>query len=203
MSSRPRTKVLLHVYDLVDNAWTYWCGVGIFHSGVEIYGVEYAYGGHEYDAPGVFATNPREAPGTVTWREAIEVGTTDLTPAEVHEVVLQMGATYRGNRYHLLQMNCNTFSSDLCQRLTGAPAPPWVNRLANMAVMLHCLLPQSLVPPLRPPSVAPGAPGSLLIPEQAAAEEKRRLLSPLDEGSGGGRPGGPPRLHRAAPQLVG
>lgn len=58
MSSRPRTKVLLHVYDLVDNAWTYWCGVGIFHSGVEIYGVEYAYGGHEYDAPG---THPAPA----------------------------------------------------------------------------------------------------------------------------------------------
>lgn len=27
------------------NDWTYWCGVGVFHSGVEVYGVEYAFGG--------------------------------------------------------------------------------------------------------------------------------------------------------------
>ena len=36
----------------LQNDWTYWCGVGVFHSGVEVYGVEYAFGGHEYDAPG-------------------------------------------------------------------------------------------------------------------------------------------------------
>lgn len=36
----------LNIYDLSDqNSWTYWCGVGIFHSGLEVYGVEYAYGG--------------------------------------------------------------------------------------------------------------------------------------------------------------
>ena len=54
--------------------------------------------GHEYDAPGVFATNPREAPGTVAWREAIPLGRTDLSPAEVHALVQQMGAQYKGNR---------------------------------------------------------------------------------------------------------
>ena len=38
--------VYLNIYDLSDqNSWTYWCGVGIFHSGLEAYGVEYAYGG--------------------------------------------------------------------------------------------------------------------------------------------------------------
>ncbi len=84
--------VYLNIYDLSDqNSWTYWCGVGIFHSGLEVYGVEYAYGGehlsksvaekdwtslatvvfliltsvtgHEYDVSGVFATNPKDAPG--------------------------------------------------------------------------------------------------------------------------------------------
>lgn len=56
------------------------------------------HAGHEYDAPGVFATNPREAPGTVAWREAIPVGHTDLTQEEVHSVVQQMGQQYKGNR---------------------------------------------------------------------------------------------------------
>ena len=41
--------VYLNIYDLSDqNNWTYWCGVGIFHSGLEVYGVEYAYGGEDW-----------------------------------------------------------------------------------------------------------------------------------------------------------
>jgi hypothetical protein len=56
--------VILNVYDLTDhNNWIYWCGIGIYHTGVEVNGIEYAYGGHDYDVSGVFATNPREAPG--------------------------------------------------------------------------------------------------------------------------------------------
>lgn len=41
--------VVLNVYDLTTqvNSWTYWCGVGVFHAGVEVYGIEYAYGGEE------------------------------------------------------------------------------------------------------------------------------------------------------------
>jgi hypothetical protein len=40
-------QVFLNVYDLTTemNSWTYWCGVGVFHAGVEVYGIEYAYGG--------------------------------------------------------------------------------------------------------------------------------------------------------------
>lgn len=38
--------VVLNVYDLSEqNSWSYWCGIGIFHSGIQVYDVEYAYGG--------------------------------------------------------------------------------------------------------------------------------------------------------------
>lgn len=38
--------VMLNVYDLTtQNDWTYHCGIGVFHTGVEVYGVEYAFGG--------------------------------------------------------------------------------------------------------------------------------------------------------------
>jgi hypothetical protein len=30
---------------MMQNDWTYWCGVGVFHSGVEVYDTEYAFGG--------------------------------------------------------------------------------------------------------------------------------------------------------------
>lgn len=147
--------VIVNVYDLSSqNSWSYWCGVGIFHAGVEVYGIEYAYGGHEYDYSGVFATKPRDAPGPVVFRESIPVGDTTLSQAEVQQLVQQMGLQYKGNTYHLLQCNCNHFASDLCQRLSGRPAPGWINRLAGLAIALHCLLPTTWVPPLTTPSVA-------------------------------------------------
>lgn len=151
-----KSKVVLNVYDLSDqNSMLYWCGVGIFHTGVEVHGVEYAYGGHEYDASGVFATSPKDAPGPVTFRESIVVGETALSSDEVQALMHTLGQTYKGSRYHLLQRNCNHFASDLCYQLCGQRSPPWVNRLANLAVMLHCLLPTAWVPPLATPTMIP------------------------------------------------
>ena len=62
----------------------------------------------------------------VTFRESVEIGETALSPQEVQQAVHEMGSAYKGNRYHLLQKNCNAFSNDLCIRLTGKPAPAWV-----------------------------------------------------------------------------
>jgi len=167
--------VTLNVYDLTtQNDWTYWCGVGVFHTGVEVYGIEYAYGGHDYDVSGVFATNPREAPGAVYFRESVHMGETDLTPAQVQQLVQQMGSHYKGNAYHLLQKNCNHFASDLCLQLLGRPAPAWINRLAGMAVMLHCLIPSAWVPPLETPTVIPP---SEVAPVPVSSRSKRRTIA--------------------------
>ncbi|KXZ48970.1 hypothetical protein GPECTOR_24g260 [Gonium pectorale] len=173
--------VTLNIYDLAaHNSWTYWCGVGIFHSGVEVYGVEYAYGGHDFDYSGVFATNPRDAPGQVVYRESIPMGETNLSQQEIHQLVQRMGNEYKGNSYHLLQRNCNHFASDLCRQLVGREAPTWINRLAGIAVMLHCLIPPSWVPPLQTPSGAP-----LEGPEALAGskDEGKSLLGPAGQRS--------------------
>eukprot|EP00873_Tetraselmis_striata_P001339 jgi/Tetstr1/421603/TSEL_012544.t1 len=146
-----RVPVIVNVYDLAPgNKYTYGCGLGIFHSGVEVYGVEYAFGGHEYNTSGIFATNPRDAPGPVQFRESIVIGETTLSQQEVQLLVHRLGETFKGNRYHLLERNCNHFTDELSMQLTNKHAPGWVNRLAALAVLVHCILPTSLVPPLIP-----------------------------------------------------
>ncbi|KAG1681599.1 hypothetical protein FOA52_014107 [Chlamydomonas sp. UWO 241] len=181
--------VFLNVYDLTPehNAWTYWCGVGVFHAGVEVYGVEYAYGGHDYDQSGVFATNPRDPPGQVVFRESIYMGDSDLTRTEVQQLVQAMGTEYKGNRYHLLQRNCNNFASDLCQHLVGKQAPYWVNRLASCAVALHCLLPETWVPPLQTPSVCPVPAASAGAGPHARDNDSSDTQALLRPGGGGAR----------------
>eukprot|EP01023_Acetabularia_acetabulum_P028387 TRINITY_DN26822_c1_g1_i4.p1 TRINITY_DN26822_c1_g1~~TRINITY_DN26822_c1_g1_i4.p1 ORF type:complete len:191 (-),score=16.01 TRINITY_DN26822_c1_g1_i4:181-753(-) len=166
--------VYLNVYDLTEqNGYMYWCGFGVFHSGVQVYDIEYAYGGHDYNSSGIFATKPRQAPGDVLYRCTIKIGETELGKEAVHQMVRKMGQFYKGNKYHLLQRNCNHFSSDLCYQLTNKRTPYWVNRLAGVAVMLHCLIPHAWVPPLETPSVIP-------IPEaeqtRVQHQEKATLL---------------------------
>ena len=89
----------------------------------------------------------------------MRLGRTNLTPQEVTAEVTRFDDEYRGNRYHLLQRNCNHFSSDLAKHLTNTPSPGWVNRLAWVAIQLSCLLPDSIVPPLEKTVGPPQTPG--------------------------------------------
>lgn len=143
------TPVAVNVYDLSEyNDYAYLLGVGIFHSGLEVHGREYAFGGHDHASSGIFETAPREAPHPARFRSTEIVGYTDMTPGEVATVVAELDHKFHGNTYHLLERNCNVFVEQMCLDLTGTVPPSWVNRLARVAIAANqcapCILPASV-----------------------------------------------------------
>ncbi|KAJ6796308.1 deSI-like protein isoform X2 [Iris pallida] len=133
--------VLLNVYDLTPiNGYAYWLGLGVYHSGVQVHGVEYAYGAHDHPTTGIFESEPRRCPG-FAFRKSIAIGRTDLGPREVRSLMEGLAEEYTGNTYNLISRNCNHFCHDACLRLTGNPIPSWINRLAKIGFLCNCVLP--------------------------------------------------------------
>ncbi|KAJ7967354.1 Desi-like protein [Quillaja saponaria] len=139
-----KTPVYLNVYDLTSvNGYVIWAGLGIFHSGVEVHGVEYAFGAHDYPTSGVFDVEPRQCPG-YRFRKSIFMGTTSLDPNQFREFMERQSTNYNGDTYHLIVKNCNHFCGDMCYKLTGNSIPKWVNRLARIGSLCNCILPEAL-----------------------------------------------------------
>ncbi|XP_010278878.1 PREDICTED: deSI-like protein At4g17486 isoform X2 [Nelumbo nucifera] len=138
------SQVLLNIYDLTPlNNYIYWFGLGIFHSGIEIHGMEYGFGAHDFPTSGVFEVEPRNCPGFI-YRSSISLGYIDMPPSELRTFMEDVASEYHGDTYHLISKNCNHFTDDISWRLTGRGIPGWVNRLARLGAMCSCLLPESL-----------------------------------------------------------
>lgn len=143
-NSPSSTPVHLNVYDLTPmNGYVYWAGIGVFHTGVEVHGVEYAFGAHDYPTSGVFEVEPKQCPG-FKFRRSIFIGTTCMDPGQVREFMEMHCVHYPGDTYHLVTKNCNHFCEDICYRLTGNRIPKWVNRLARIGSLCNCILPEAL-----------------------------------------------------------
>ncbi|TVU48710.1 hypothetical protein EJB05_08355 [Eragrostis curvula] len=131
-ASSSSSGVYLNIYDISPlNHYLYWVGLGIFHSGIEVHGMEYGFGAHEYPTSGVFEVEPKSCPGFI-FRRSVCVGSTDMSRSQVRTAIEDLAEDYHGDTYHLIIKNCNHFTADVCKRLTGKPVPGWVNRLARL-----------------------------------------------------------------------
>ncbi|CAM9631115.1 unnamed protein product [Ascophyllum nodosum] len=139
---KPRTtEVILNVYDLTPmNEWVHPIGMGAYHSGLEVEGREYTYGG----GGGIFDHDPRKAHGA-HFREAVSMGSFAGEPGTLARALDALREEFGPDRYNILMRNCNTFSSALCEELLGRPIPGYVNRLAWMGSYFSCLMPKSML----------------------------------------------------------
>lgn len=134
-----RTPVVLNVYNMFWlNEYTSSIGLGVYHSGLEVYGREFAFGGHPFEFTGVFEIAPQnvaeELGEEFIFKETVALGYTDFSEVDIDNLLEMLGNSYTGSSYHLIERNCNHFTAELGKLLTGKIMPTWINRLATICV---------------------------------------------------------------------
>ncbi|GAA5797346.1 hypothetical protein HPULCUR_002729 [Helicostylum pulchrum] len=129
--------VYVNVYDMIQPNYIthfgyYALGIGVFHSGVEICGKEYCFGGHEVpNLTGVFVVEPK-------------IGIPELT---LNTIGLTLSDEFMGPSYNLLSRNCNHFTEGFVERLNSKTVPFWINRAAKLGNMFPCVVPWEWIQP--------------------------------------------------------
>ena len=139
------------------NDGLYALGSGAYHVGVEVNGVEFAYGANQVPGlSGIFTCEPMRNP-QYRYRTTVDLGERETTAAiasataeregekevdadaprprfvDGHRVIQSMAREYPGTGYDLLRRNCCTFARDACLRLgvEEDEIPPWFLHLAS------------------------------------------------------------------------
>lgn len=133
-------QVILNVYDLNEqNLNLYPFGLGMFHSGVQVGGLEWSFAG----GAGIYSDSPKSAAGA-KFRESIVMGEFRGTSSDFDRLMDELRPHFSGNSYNILSKNCNSFSNALCTKLLRKPIPGWVNRMATLGSYFECCLPPQI-----------------------------------------------------------
>merc|ERR1712217_984162 len=109
---------------------------GVFHAGVEVNGLEFAFGMSESPAmSGITCVLPRSNPQH-RFRQTVRLRPTALSDVDVAALISELIEEYPGHDYDLLRRNCCHFADDFCRRLGVGGIPGWVHRLARVGALV-------------------------------------------------------------------
>ncbi|KAE8611072.1 hypothetical protein XENTR_v10012328 [Xenopus tropicalis] len=99
---------------------------GIWHTSIIVFDEEFFYGGG-----GITSCLPG---GTMLGEpdSVVELGNTEVTEEIFLEYLSSLGESgFSGESYHLFDHNCNTFSNEVAQFLTGKKIPSYITELPS------------------------------------------------------------------------
>jgi hypothetical protein len=146
-----RERIFLNVYHLHKclNSCFKCCCMGIFHSGVELFGTEVAFGGSPDDSTGIFLCSPMHTVSPRHFGDQFEllsstcVGYTKMTPGNLTRLLDLISPEWPANSYNLISRNCNHFVEFFLAQVACRRQPPaFVNRCSRVATSVKCCLPQ-------------------------------------------------------------
>eukprot|EP00483_Globobulimina_turgida_P006025 UN06035 len=113
----------------------------VYHSGVQVYGSEYYYGGGNSNSTGILVQKPKSQPRGSKWfyyQSYTMSKNINKTRQQVRQIIVNLRPEWKAKDYHLSTKNCNDFSDALVKQLCGenVSIPAWVNRLARMGNMV-------------------------------------------------------------------
>jgi len=127
-------QVTLHVYTLGAQG-SISARAGAYHTGLDVDGVEYAFGGGSGPGTGVWSQVPTQIPASFAnafYKESIDLGPSKpLTPSQLRAIIADSKYQWPRESYNLITRNCNHFSHQLSSALGAQLPPAWVNSLAN------------------------------------------------------------------------
>lgn len=149
-------------------------GVGVFHCGIEVFGLEWSYGSspHSSSGTGVFCCVPKrcEAHG---FHSSTPLGCTPLLGEEFEDLIAFMREEWIAKEYDTLRQNCCHFADVLSRRLLVGRPPSWVMALPASGAAL-ALEGDRMCCKQAPPPVAPHA--RCCSSDVARAEDEAQLL---------------------------
>eukprot|EP01062_Namystynia_karyoxenos_P002685 TRINITY_DN10950_c0_g1_i1.p1 TRINITY_DN10950_c0_g1~~TRINITY_DN10950_c0_g1_i1.p1 ORF type:complete len:599 (+),score=187.69 TRINITY_DN10950_c0_g1_i1:78-1799(+) len=180
LAQKAPARVTCNVYNLAPEHTLEKMALGLYHSGIEVYGREWSFGGQsdpEYaEMSGIFWVPPGSAADNLM--KKIDLGETSLSPQEMLDLVKRVQPEWKIGSYHILQRNCNHFASAFAQELKVKKPPGWINRAARVG---NTLVPNRVVnyflsqgaPP--PEAAAPPAPPPAQSEERGAKKKSRGI----------------------------
>ncbi|XP_049419021.1 desumoylating isopeptidase 1b [Epinephelus fuscoguttatus] len=125
--------VLLYIYDMSKGMARQLSPVmlgrqldGIWHTAIVIHGKEFFYMGEGISNCPPSGT-PLGDPDSI-----VDLGSTEVNAELFMEYLISLAeSTYRGDKYNLFEHNCNTFSNEVAQFLTGKKIPSYITDLPS------------------------------------------------------------------------
>jgi len=112
---------------------------GVFHTGVEVNGLEWSFGLTMHDNTGVCCSKPKSH-WQHHYRQTVLLRSTGVPEEEIACIVTRLIEEYPGHGYNLLRRNCCHFADDFCRRLGVGGIPGWVHRLARLGARVDEML---------------------------------------------------------------
>jgi hypothetical protein len=145
LAHMPEMKIYLNVYDLHPlNYYLHPFGIGAYHTGIQLFDVEFAFGAHDTSNTGVYESEPKQS-CSAKYRQTIYLGVSTLSIEDILDAIEELKIEYAGCTYNLFNKNCNHFSNDLSKKLLNKGIPKYLNRLASLSGLLRCFIPREFL----------------------------------------------------------